>query len=102
MKQNYDVSFPACRKNCRQFLLVFFLLVISFTNGFSQESFKVAGTVRDNKGLGLAAVSVTIKGAASGTTTDNTGAYSITVPSQKTVLVFSSVGYVEKSITVGT
>ncbi|HMK26408.1 MAG TPA: SusC/RagA family TonB-linked outer membrane protein [Chitinophagaceae bacterium] len=101
MKQNYDVSFPACRKNCRQSLFVFFLLVISFTNSFSQGSFKVAGTVRDNKGMGLGAVSVTIKGAANGTTTDNAGAYSITVPSAETVLVFSSVGYAEKSITVG-
>ena len=101
MKQNYTVSFPACYFKCRQILLLSFALFLSVTNLFAQNSIRVAGTVRDNKGTGIAGVSVTIKGTTTGTTTDNTGAYSINVPSPQTVLLFSSVGYVELSETVG-
>ena len=50
---------------------------------------------------GLPGVSVTLKGSTRGTTTDATGAYQIAIPNNRTVLVFSSVGFVSQEMTVG-
>src|SRR6476620_11025040 len=101
MKQNYSVSFPAFNPKCWQIISVFFFLAFTVTNVFGQASIRVGGTVKDNKGAPLSGVSVTIKGAAVGTSTDNAGNFTINVPSTTSVLVFSSVGYIEKSETVG-
>jgi len=101
MNLNYNGFFPAWNRNCGHTLLLSFILVLFSSNLFGQGSIRVAGTVRDNKGTGIPGVSVTIKGSAVGTVTDNTGTYSMNVPSEQTVLVFSSVGFIEKSETVG-
>lgn len=50
---------------------------------------------------GFPGVNVVIKGTTQGTVTDNNGNYSIEVPSQEAVLVFSSVGFVTREIAVG-
>jgi len=47
-------------------------------------------------------VNVIIKGTTNGTVTDINGDYSIEVPSENTVLVFSSVGFIQEERTVGT
>ena len=57
------------------------------------QSFKVSGTVKDTKGKPIQGVSVVVKGAKTGTTTDREGRYSIGAPSGKSTLVFSNVGY---------
>ncbi|MCH5597499.1 SusC/RagA family TonB-linked outer membrane protein [Niabella ginsengisoli] len=54
---------------------------------------RITGTVTDNNGTALAGISVTVKGAPGGTTTDNKGNYSIDVASAEAVLVFSGVGF---------
>ena len=56
------------------------------------QEVKVSGSVISPTGEPLSGVSVTIKGTATGTTTDATGKYSITVP-DNAVLVFTYVGY---------
>ena len=61
----------------------------------------VNGTVYDEAGLALTGVSVHIKGTNSGTLTDINGFYSIEVPSDKSVLVFSYIGYGVQEIKVG-
>jgi TonB-dependent starch-binding outer membrane protein SusC len=101
MKQHYTVSFAAFNNKCWQFFSLFFFLVFTVVNVFGQASIRVAGTVRDKTGAPIVGVSVTIKGGAKGTSTDNGGGYTIDVPSATSVLVFSSVGYIEKSETVG-
>jgi len=50
---------------------------------------------------GLPGVNVIIKGTTQGTITDVNGDYSIEVPSQESVLVFSSVGFVQEEVAVG-
>jgi len=68
------------------------LLLFSFA-GFAQDK-TITGRVTDSVGNGIANVSVTVKEAPSrGTTTATDGRYSISVPSNATALVFSSVGY---------
>lgn len=61
----------------------------------------VSGKVVDEKGADLPGVSVAVKGATQGTTTDGRGSFRITVPNPSAVLVFSFVGYVRQEITVG-
>ncbi|MCG8309818.1 MAG: TonB-dependent receptor [Cytophagales bacterium] len=51
---------------------------------------------------GLPGVNVIVKGTAQGTVTDVEGNYSLEVPGEESILVFSSVGYVQEEITVGT
>jgi TonB-linked SusC/RagA family outer membrane protein len=61
----------------------------------------VKGKVTGEKNEALANVSVTIKGVTGGTTTDESGAFTISVP-DNAVLVFSSIGYTEQEVNVGT
>jgi TonB-dependent starch-binding outer membrane protein SusC len=68
-----------------------FLWLVSFV-GFAQK--KVSGKVTDSEsGSGLPGASVTIKGSATGATTDAEGNYTINVPNSGGTLVFSFVGY---------
>jgi len=60
----------------------------------------VSGSVTSSSGEPLAGVSVTVKGTTTGTTTDNNGAYQLTVPDDAT-LVFSYVGYTNVEEVVG-
>lgn len=62
---------------------------------------RIQGTVYDESGEGLPGVSVLVKGTQTGTITDINGAFSIVVPNQESVLVFSFVGYITQEITVG-
>ncbi|MDR3245575.1 MAG: TonB-dependent receptor [Prevotellaceae bacterium] len=68
---------------------------------YAQQGIKVSGSVTDNSGELLSAVSVSIRGTTQGVMTDDKGEYSITVPNDTTVLIFSSVGYETQEITVG-
>ena len=98
MKRKSTPSFPASFKQCWHFFLCFFLIIIS-VNSFAQVV-KVSGTVRDNKGVAIAGVSVTIKGTELGTTTDNLGEFIINVPSAQSELIFSAVSYIQKTVSV--
>jgi iron complex outermembrane receptor protein len=61
----------------------------------------VTGRVTDSAGRGIANVSVSVKGqTARGTTTNETGAYSLSVPANATTLVFSSVGYGAQEVSI--
>lgn len=62
---------------------------------------KVAGIVLDENGAGLPGVSVVIKEAQKGTTTGADGRFSLDVPDDNAVLVFSFVGYKRQEVTLG-
>jgi TonB-dependent starch-binding outer membrane protein SusC len=78
-----------------------FLVLLLLTGPVSAQSIQIGGTVRDSKGNRLPGVSVLVKGTNAGGTTDSTGAYTISVPSPSSVLVFSGVGFLDKEQTVG-
>ena len=61
----------------------------------------VSGKVTDGEGLPLPGVTVTVKGTTRGTNTGIDGVYHISVPNASAILVFSSVGYTAKEVTVG-
>ncbi|KAA9355011.1 SusC/RagA family TonB-linked outer membrane protein [Larkinella humicola] len=62
---------------------------------------QIRGLVSSETGETLPGVTVAVKGTTIGTTTNESGQYSISVPDDKAVLVFSSVGYEKQEIPVG-
>ncbi|MCC7401753.1 MAG: SusC/RagA family TonB-linked outer membrane protein [Chitinophagaceae bacterium] len=74
---------------------VFFLAVTVFA-----QTRTIKGTVRSSQGL-LSGVSVLVKGASGGTTTNNEGVFSIATR-KGDVLVFSYVGYEQLEVLIGT
>ena len=85
------------------FRKLFLITVISFTAfGVSaQNKIHVTGVVKDDKGTPASNVTVTVKGSKGGATTNADGSFSIDVPSQKSTLVISNVGYQSQEIPVG-
>ena len=61
----------------------------------------ITGTVKGVNGEALRDVSVTVKGTSRGTFTNNDGRFSIEVSGKESVLVFSSVGFKDREVTVG-
>ena len=76
-----------------------FILFFSF-NSFSQNTFKITGKVTDDAGNPLSGVSVTVKGKTVGTTTGTDGGFELNVPSGKSILVISSVGFTDQEIDI--
>ncbi|MFN2458739.1 MAG: SusC/RagA family TonB-linked outer membrane protein [Chitinophagaceae bacterium] len=76
------------------------LIVFFATTAFAQNK-TVSGRVTDAGGAGLPGVSVSARGTNTGTSTDATGNYTITVPTAITTLVFSSVGYGTQEVNIG-
>jgi TonB-dependent starch-binding outer membrane protein SusC len=61
----------------------------------------VTGLVKNENGEPLPGVSISIKGSTVGTTTDNSGKYSIKTTGDNSTLVFSSIGYSTQEVIVG-
>ena len=62
---------------------------------------RVTGRVSGPGGTPLSGVSVSIKGTSTGTTTNESGNYSISVPDKQSTLVFSYVGFGTQEVVVG-
>ena len=75
-------------------------LIILAPKGILQQ-LTITGIVTDAEGSPLPGVTVSIKGVAQGTATNADGAYSLSVPDEKTVLVFSYIGFTTRDIQVG-
>jgi len=75
------------------------LLVFTSSATFAQRT--VTGTVIDEYDVGLPGVSILVKGTTTGTATDIDGNFSLNVPNDDAVLVFSFIGYTTIEETVG-
>ncbi|MBB5283803.1 TonB-linked SusC/RagA family outer membrane protein [Rhabdobacter roseus] len=62
---------------------------------------RITGRVSDEKGGALPGVNIIIQGTPQGTTTDSDGNFQLEVPDERTVLVFSFVGYMSQEVPVG-
>lgn len=65
------------------------------------QALSVQGTVQDENNQPLPGVNVVEKGTTNGTTTDVSGRFSLTVQDEKSVLIFSFIGYTPQEILVG-
>ncbi|RRB07250.1 SusC/RagA family TonB-linked outer membrane protein [Larkinella rosea] len=63
-------------------------------------AFQVSGKVSDETGQGLPGTSVVLKGTTNGTVTDASGNYSLSVPDENSILVFSYIGYVAQEVAI--
>ncbi|GAB2768036.1 TonB-dependent receptor [Rhabdobacter roseus] len=83
-------------------LLLVFCWLSSPVSFGQQTGLTVTGQVTDEKGETLPGVNIILKGTLEGTSTNATGAYTMQVPNEQAVLVFSYVGYESKESVVGT
>ena len=68
--------------------------------GMAAQARVISGTVKDQTGETIISASVVVKGTSLGTVTDFDGNYSIDVPDDATVLVFSYIGMVTQEINI--
>lgn len=88
----------------RGFLLLFccwYMPGLGITTTFGQ-AMVVKGTVTSEAGETLPGVTIAVKGTTIGTTTNETGQYSLNVSDRNATLVFSSVGYEKQDVAIGT
>lgn len=88
-------------KTCRLKIVWLISLLVLSIGYLHAQTIQVKGVVRDVDGETMPGVSVIVKGTTNAVMTGADGDYSIAVPSEQTVLVFSFVGYASKEITVG-
>src|SRR4051812_13335957 len=77
-------------------LIVFFLFA---SQNISAQQVAITGTVTGDNNTPLSGASVTVKGGSKGTSTNASGAFTLSAPSDAT-LVFSSVGFTSKEVAV--
>ncbi len=87
-------------KKFLKFCLVGFLLLSQIQFAIAQEK-SISGTVTESSGLLIPGVNIVVKGTTIGTISNQDGNYTITVPDENAVLVFSFVGYLNQEVTVG-
>ncbi len=90
--------FPYTGKYFRPLFLGILLLSFFSMNAFSQNMIPINGRVLNEEGDPISGVSESVKGSASGGSTDNQGKFEITEPPQSK-LVITSMGYSTKEIT---
>src|SRR5688572_18641978 len=76
------------------------LCVLSLLTSFAQGK-RVSGTITDDKAAPLVGATVSVKGTTVLTTTNNSGAFSLDVPSNGKTLVISYVGMQPKEVEIG-
>ena len=81
-------------------ILTLFLLFFAFCTAYAQER-TVTGTVTSDDQGPLPGVNIVIQGTVQGAVTDVEGNYSIVVPGDDAVLVFSYIGYSTIAVPVG-
>lgn len=84
----------------RKLLFSLTVLLLSFTGQLLAQK-TVTGKVTDEKGNPLPDVSVIVKGTKTGTITKADGTYSIIVPENATVLIFTLVDFVSEEVRMG-
>lgn len=89
-------------KNNAKFKLVLIAaLSVFFSAGVWSQNVQVKGRVADLSGEEMVGVNVSVKGQAIGTITSVEGNYSLSVPNEQAVLVFSYLGYLSQEVKVG-
>jgi TonB-linked SusC/RagA family outer membrane protein len=89
------------KKLLREIIFPIFLVFFVPLTLFAQNKTVTGKVISQSGNAPLIGVSVQLKGSKSGTSTDNSGSYSISVPANNAVLVFSYVGFVNSEVVVG-
>ncbi|MFC5625446.1 SusC/RagA family TonB-linked outer membrane protein [Algoriphagus winogradskyi] len=81
-------------------MLSLFLVIIFIGSSFAQSR-NVTGVIKSSSGETMPGVNILVKGTTTGTASDIDGNFSLTVPSDESILVFSFIGYTSKEVRVG-
>ncbi|MEO7119571.1 MAG: TonB-dependent receptor [Ginsengibacter sp.] len=85
----------------KKYLIVLsLLLVFIIPEQLFAQTKNVTGTIIGSDGTPVAAVSVQVKGTTFGTSSDSSGNFSLSVQDANAILVFSSLGYIEQSVSL--
>lgn len=95
-----SLELNCCKLLCRKTALLLLILISISLHGVSQAPARVQGIVRDDKNAPVADASIQIKNTNTGTVTDSTGRFSISIPGSKAVLIISHEGKTTKEIDV--
>ena len=83
-------------------IILFSLIMCVGFQILNAQGIQVSGTVTDEaSGEPLPGLNVQIKGTTLGTITDTEGTYTLQVPNQNAVLIFSFIGYAPQEVTMG-
>ncbi|MEP6748108.1 MAG: von Willebrand factor type A domain-containing protein [Bacteroidota bacterium] len=82
--------------------LLFCCLIVSLglLSFYKPNNFTVTGKVTDDKGVPVSGTSIHEKGTSAGTSTDANGDYKITVINEKSVLIFTAIGFDKMTISI--
>ena len=87
-----------------KFRITFFIFLLAWMIQFqagAQQNIRITGTVSDDKGDLLPGVTVSVRGTTTGVSADTNGEFTITVPSDTSVLQFRFIGYKMQELIVG-
>ncbi len=76
-------------------------LALHFSEELKESAIVINGRVTDENGENFPGVNISIKGTTLGTSTDGNGKYSLSVPDENAILIFSSIGYITQEVVVG-
>ncbi|WP_299223572.1 carboxypeptidase-like regulatory domain-containing protein, partial [uncultured Aquimarina sp.] len=76
------------------------ILLIMIGSGLSAQ-IDISGTVTSENGVPIPGANVMVKNTTNGATTDFDGLYTISVPDENSILIFSYVGFTDQEIKVG-
>lgn len=105
MRKQFSKKLPATNRAERKINSVFKMLLwglLLSLGTMAKAQTTVTGTVTDQLNEPVIGANVSIKGTTTGTVTDLDGQYSVQVPNEQSVLVFSYLGYATQELTVGT
>lgn len=92
-------NFSSPRRQNKQYYLTWYVLLLIFSS-FTLQAQTVKGVIKSESNVAIPGATVLVKGTTQGTTANSEGVYSI-IASTKETLVFSSIGYKTKEVTVG-
>lgn len=84
----------------KRLMLFVLCLSLAISQTFAQATRTVTGKVTDAQGNPVVAAAVQVKGTKVGTTTGSDGSFSLSVPSNATVLIISSVSFKEQEVNI--
>jgi TonB-dependent starch-binding outer membrane protein SusC len=94
MKKSIIQCLISCKKPAIKVfkLMSFFILFLPLII-FAQKPVTVTGVVRNGEGIPMKGVTITVQATKKATVTDEDGKYKIELPSQKSLLIFTTVGF---------
>jgi TonB-linked SusC/RagA family outer membrane protein len=104
MKKNHCIAIVRLQRLAQDFKrnrLLWPLLLLLFTLPAAAQVKTITGKITDENNKPLEGVNVRLKTGAAGTVSSTDGNYSLTVANTTEALVFSMVGYIEKTVAIG-